>query len=277
MQLKVFNTIGEAFSFFWQRRVQFYVLALPPVIILSVLSVIANLILPGEIPSNFQSDFFRLQVNSSVNSFTYPNIGLSWFNLADVFIFLIMALVFPLYSVAWHRIFLVPTENLMIRDHYKWEYRHWNFLWSNIKILTLIIPIVIVGFVLTLASFVLAPVVGFFLIFFVSVCYARFSMWLPAAALDHKIQLRDVLLLTKGNGWQLASILIITGVVTGFLEQLALGLIITASKSLGIIGDLTQSLLTSLAIYLIMYAGMAVGITALSLAYKKLTEGINQV
>jgi hypothetical protein len=277
MRLPVFATIVEAFSFCWQHRVDFYFLALPPVIVLSILSSLIGVLFPVDTMEKIQLDFLSSQINLSINSVANPSIGLSWLNLVNGFIFFVMALIFPLYSVAWHRIFLVQTENLVIKDYYKWRYRHWYFLWANIKIVLLIMPIVLGGFAITLASFVLAPVVGIFLIFFVSICYARLSMWLPAAALDNKIEFSDVLLLTKGNGWQLAAILIITGLTTGLLERLALGIIITASKSIGVIGDLTQSLITSWAIYIIMYAGMAVGITALSLAYRKLTKHLNYI
>jgi hypothetical protein len=100
-------------------------------------------------------------------------------------------------------------------------------------------------------------------------------MWLPAAALEQKMTLQEALVLTKGNGGQLAAILILTAITSGILDILAKGLISYASLSLGTVGVLTQSLLTNFALYLITYAGTAIGISALSIGYQKLTEANN--
>jgi hypothetical protein len=86
---------------------------------------------------------------------------------------------------------------------------------------------------------------------------------------------QEAFVLTKGNGGQLAAILVLTGIVAGILDGMATSLIASASISLKIVGILTQNLLTNFALYLIMYAGMAVGITALSMGYQQLTEAYN--
>jgi hypothetical protein len=167
----------------------------------------------------------------------------------------------------------VPKDGMKIWHCYLWQRRHSLFLWLNIKIFLLIILMGSLAFLVTLASALFAPIVGVIMIIFVTVCYARFSMWLPAAALDKKMTLLESLVLTRGNGGRLAAILILTGIVAGILDGIATHLISYASISLGIIGTLTQNLLTNLALYLIMYAGMAIGITALSIGYKKLDGG----
>jgi hypothetical protein len=97
-------------------------------------------------------------------------------------------------------------------------------------------------------------------------------MWLPAAALEQKMTLKEALVLTRGNGRQLAAILILTTITSGILDVLAESLISYASLSLGTVGVLTQSLLTNFALYLITYAGTALGISALSISYQKLIE-----
>ena len=110
------------------------------------------------------------------------------------------------------------------------------------------------------------------MIFFVAICYARFSMWLPATALDKQMNFHEAFLLTHGNGARLALILILTGILAGILDGIATSLIAHASNSLSAVGSLTQTLLKNFALYLIMYAGMAIGITALSISYQQLTE-----
>jgi hypothetical protein len=145
-------------------------------------------------------------------------------------------------------------------------------LWSNIKIFLLITPIGGLALILTIASTLLAPLVGIAMIAIVSVFYARFSMWLPAAALDKKMTLQEAFFLTRGNGGKLAAILILTGMLAGILDRIATSLIAYASISLSAVGTLTQNLMSNFALYLIMYAGMAIGITALSMGYKLLIE-----
>jgi hypothetical protein len=275
MKLAVVSTILAAFKFCWFHRTQFYFLALPAIIILAILSTLVTTFLPYTSQHVFGFKLFGEHIVNSKEALSYSYDGSPWRSLADLFLFFLMAGFFPLYSVAWHRFFLVPKADLNILDCYLWQGRHSLFLWSNIKIFLLIVPIGGIALLLTLASVVFAPIVGIVMIFFVSVCYARFSMWLPAAALDKKMTFREAFVLTKGNGGQLAAILVLTGIVAGILDGMATSLIAYASISLKIVGMLTQNLLTNFALYLIMYAGMAVGITALSMGYQQLTEAYN--
>ena len=275
MKLAVISTILAAFKFCWLHRTQFYFLALPAIVILAILSTLVTTFLPDTSQHAFGFKLFGEHIVNSKEALSYSYDGSPWRSLADLFLFFLMAGFFPLYSVAWHRFFLVPKADLNILDCYLWQGRHSLFLWSNIKIFLLIIPIGGLALLLTLASVVFAPIVGITMIFFVSVCYARFSMWLPAAALDKKMTLQEAFVLTKGNGGRLAAILILTGIVAGILDGMTTSLIAYASISLSAVGVLTQNLLTNFALYLIMYAGMAVGITALSMGYQKLTEGYN--
>ena len=275
MKLAVVSTILAAFKFCWFHRTQFYFLALPAIIILAILSTLVTTFFPYTSQHAFGFKLFGEHIVNSKEALSYSYDGSPWRSLADLFLFFLMAGFFPLYSVAWHRFFLIPKADLNILDCYLWQARHSLFLWSNIKIFLLIIPIGGLALLLTLASVVFAPIVGIAMIFFVSVCYARFSMWLPAAALDKKMTFQEAFVLTKGNGGQLAAILVLTGIVAGILDGMATSLIAYASISLKIVGMLTQNLLTNFALYLIMYAGMAVGITALSMGYQQLTEAYN--
>jgi hypothetical protein len=275
MKLAIVSTILAAFKFCWFHRTQFYFLALPAIIILAILSTLVTTLLPSTSQYAFGFKLFGEHIVNSKEALSYSFGGSPWRSLADLFLFFLMAGFFPLYSVAWHRFFLVPKADLNILDCYLWQGRHSLFLWSNIKIFLLIVPIGGIALLLTLASVVFAPIVGIAMIFFVSVCYARFSMWLPAAALDKKMTFQEAFVLTKGNGGQLAAILVLTGIVAGILDGMATSLIAYASISLKIVGILTQNLLTNFALYLIMYAGMAVGITALSMGYQQLTEAYN--
>jgi hypothetical protein len=272
VRLAVISTIVQAFIFCWHYRLQFYLIALPAIIVLAILSTLVTSLLPTTFQHTYGFNLFTEQSAVSNETFGYTY-GISfWRSFADVCLFFLMAGSLLFYSVAWHRFFLVPNEDVKIVDCYRWKARHSLFLWSNMKIFLFIIPIGGIGLLLTLASVVFAPLVGVVIIFLVCVCYARFSMWLPAAALEQKMTLKEALVLTRGNGRQLAAILILTTITSGILDVLAGSLISYASLSLGTVGVLTQSLLTNFALYLITYAGTALGISALSISYQKLIE-----
>lgn len=272
MEIPVFATIGGAFNFFWHHRVQFFYLALPPVVLLAILFAMAGSDTPF-LPKLNQPHTFKMSKS--------PDIETIWRSLSGLAAFFIMVAVFPLYSVAWHRSYLVQNERVTIGSCYRWRMRHWSFLWAMIKMSLILFPVFLVsGLFVSFLSAAFPPLGAVFMIFliaFIFVCYSRFSLWLPAAAVDHKMTIGEVLALTKGNGGRLSAILILTGVAVGILNVFAnLGIAIAAG-SLSMVGSLTQSLLTNLALYLIMYAGMAVGISALSKAYKLLTDQKDQM
>lgn len=272
MRIEIFSTILTAFKFCWTHRTQFYFLALPAVILLAIFSTLIMIFQPQEGLQLASFETANQHIRFSKDFFLYSYTGSIWQGLALFLLLLFKIFIFSLYSVAWHRFYLAPKENIKILDCYIWKNRHWQFLWANLKIFALIVPIVVLAFLATLASMFLAPLVGVIMTLLVLVCYARFSMWLPSSAVDQQLSLNDVLFLTKGNGWRLAIILLITGLIAGVLDGIATTLIANASSALKVVGDLTQDLLTKLALYFIMYAGIAVGITALSVSYQKLLE-----
>jgi hypothetical protein len=270
MKLPIFKTVGDAFFYVWNHRIQFYYLALPAVVILSVLLALAG---PG---MSFNINLPGLQIEHANQPSSSAGKGLFWSGAAGLVSFVLVIFIFPLYSVAWHRSYLEPNENVTIRDCYRWRRRHWAFLWATVKISLLMIPIIIAaGLLVTFITPVFPPLAFLLmpiLMIFGLIYYSRFSMWLPATAIDNKLSLTEVLILTKGNGWRLAAILVVTSIVTGILNTVTSLIITGAASALSIIGGLTQNLLANLAEFLIFYAGIAIGISALSIAYKSLMD-----
>ena len=272
MKLAIIPIICGAFKFFWLNRHQFYYLAFPVITILAIFSTLLTLLFPDN-PSYAPEFKFLDQQNFIIRETYFSSYDdLSWIFFGDLFLFILIIFFIPLYSVAWHRFFLVPEEDINVLGCYNWRKRHSLFLWLNLKIFLLMIPISGFAVLLIIASTIFFPIVALAMIFFLTICYCRFSLWLPAAALDKKLDLRDTFALTRGNGVRLALILIITGILAGILDSIAISLITYASDPLSAIGRLTQNLLTNIALYSILYAGKAIGITALSISYKQLTE-----
>ena len=265
MKLPVFATIGLAFKFFWRHRIQFYFLALPPVVISAVLFTLIG-------PKTFLNYYSPTLISAGAGEF--------WSIELVLITLLTTLIIFPLYTVAWHRSYLIPNEKITIGACYRWQHRHWVFLWASLKMLLLLVPVIIGGFFITGITSAAIPPLGIILmpanIAILILCYARFSLWLPASAVDHKMDLPGIWDLTRGNGWRLVGILIFTSIATGVFDKIAGMLITGAANSLSIVGDLTQNLLSNLALFIITYAGMAIGITALSIAYKLLIEQKNR-
>ena len=275
MKLAIIPIIVGAFKFCWLHRHQFYYLALPVVTILAIFSTLLTTLSPDNSLQALEFKFLGEHTFNLNETIIYSYNSYPGYFFADLSLFFLIVFFFPLYSVAWHRFYLVPEENLNVLACYYWKKRHSLFLWSNLKIFLLMVPIGGISILITIASVIFAPLVGVAMIFFVAMCYARFSMWLPATALDKQMNFHEAFVLTYGNGARLALILILTGILAGILDGIATSLIAHASNSLSAVGSLTQTLLKNFALYLIMYAGMAIGITALSISYQQLAEFYN--
>jgi hypothetical protein len=94
--------------------------------------------------------------------------------------------------------------------------------------------------------------------------YARLSLLFPARAADHRLGFAECFRLTRGNGWRLVAILAL--VFAPFWVALSAGL--AAMAILGIVGGLTGTLIGALLHQGLNFAGIAVGVSALSIAYR---------
>ena len=104
----------------------------------------------------------------------------------------------------------------------------------------------------------------------IGLIYARIALILPAAAIDTPMTFVESAKLTKGNSWRM--MLAVVVLPLGVMLFGGLAVLVVAAPLTQLIGSsITAQFLLSLVAQSVNYAGFAVGITALALAYRQLT------
>lgn len=271
MVLPVVSTLRAALNFFWEKRRQFLILSFPIVLILSVLDLIA-----GNSPLSEINIFNRLAGDASNSVTLITSLDQITLNqISNILSGIVATLVIPLYAVAWHRLYLVPNEAFFVRTGFRWRLRHWNFSIAMLTPTIFMIPaIIFLGF---LAISFGAKSNKYGLVFLpMSILFlyitARFSLWLPASAVDFKLSIRDAWKITRGNGFTIVSLFIVTGLVLAILQTIAAVSVEFVSVGLNVFGDYARGLIINIVSLFIFYAGTAVAITTLSISYQILRD-----
>jgi hypothetical protein len=264
-KLPIVLVLREAYDFLLARYSTFRLLALPGIVILAIAdtalaalstSLWEGLGQPADPPTPEQ-----VEAANSIAGLT-------------VFYWLLSSGVIILFSVAWYRLCLIAEQFPSVGAAYRWKGRHGAFLVATLKVTLMIVPAILIVGTLVAAisgqgdsperavSVALAPMglVGAWL-------YARFSLMFPAVSIDRKPTLGEGWELSKGNGLSLLAIIILAAlpgfIATQLLFQLKI-LLGVESMSLG--------LLFSLAIQFCNFVVLASGVTALALAYDRLSR-----
>ncbi|NQV55514.1 MAG: hypothetical protein HQ503_06620 [Rhodospirillales bacterium] len=270
VKLPVWGTVVHTYKFFWHEKQQFWQLALPAIIIVSLMAALADWAAIGATGMTVEKAA-RARRLAELPAWGFIMLALSFG--AGIWAYVC-------YSVAWHRSFLVPGEGITIGSCYTWRGRHGRFLWMTVKIgLMAMISIAavaaigggIAGAVSATGGAVFSGVVAAMI---VAIFYyaMRLSVWLPAAAVDHRMSLGDVLALTRGNGWRLFGIIIYAGIPIGLCTAVLAVILGAAILALPNYGPLTAALLQNLVAQFIGYIGIAIGISALSVCYSRLRK-----
>ena len=280
MKLPVFATVIQAYGFFWVRRTDFWRLALPAIIIVSLSGAIFAW---GTWMAYGRAGSFAEYLKNAADPemVDFQSLFVLWLLAVIVF-----AAVFCMYAVSWHRLYLVPGEDISARGAYRWGGRQWRFLLSYIKVLLIMIPIFTVLAVILggLAGVIAASAGGGATLFgsiliaqalsalVVGWYYARFSMLFPAMAVDAGLKVRDAWRLSKGNGWRLLWIIVFVALPVAIVTwPVNFGISVVLMNS-GVISSLTANLLIALIGQFFAFIGIAVGVSALSISYKLLVE-----
>ena len=266
-RLSIFPAISEAYEFLWENRNDFARMSALPVVILAFADVIAIALFPPQ-----------------ESGITYE----AW--AARL---LPAAFLYVMFSVAWHRRFLRSSETSTFWGALRWDGRKTIFLFRLVGIFLCValislsptIIVVIIGGILSMMSgaagtSVVAPqgigLLGSAVVMTIALLlYARLSLWLPATAVDEKYGPVAIWTLGQGNSWSLA------GITLGAALPLMLGTIAITSfvhsslMGLGLDTHLTGRFITALASGFCNYVTLAAEITALSIAYQKLSRPAN--
>lgn len=190
-----------------------------------------------------------LLINKNAETFTVPN----------TILLLISGYFSIIFAVYCHRIYLKKETPKDIVDIFKWDKRKTNFL-ITIIVLGLVISICIVPvpFILIyLRKFV--PELNAFILWFILMLpigyvFSRFSLILPATAIDKDNSWSTAWHISKGNGWNLYLLL----VVIPWLSSFVINLISSTSF-------ITKTFTSILSLITVFY-----GVSVLSNSYKVL-------
>ncbi len=274
-KLPVWGIMIDTYRFFWAERRQFWLLAVPAVVVVSMLSALADWSLA------------TAEAETAIDPTRSQPLPVS-----AIFLTVISALAgiwaYVSYSIAWHRSYLYPVENVTIGSCYSWGGRQWRFLGTLIKIGILFAgasTLIVFGIFLFsgtgarslsgigFSSF--GPMVMLAMLFglaLIGAVYVRLSVWLPAVALDQTLSLGEVWTLTRGNGWRLLAVIMLVSIPIGIILIPVTAVMNFAASTAPDYGPLTTGLVQHLMVQFLSYIYIALGISALSVCYARLGE-----
>ncbi len=259
-QLPVIGTVTDAYAFVWENRRDLLLLAFLPVAIGAIAeTLLRTIFMPGaEIPAD-----------PEVAGGARPSLG-------AVISALVALALYVMFAVAWHRRFLAQ-ELTTVAAALRWGPRQMRFL---ARFFTLALVMIAAGFVLggsltigavaatgsgpgPLRLLALAGVlVGIVLV------YSRLLLIFPAAALDEKMSLTDSWRLTRGNSWRMVGISFLPFFPIWIASAFVSVPILSAISGLGLQQSLTAMLVANLVEQAFVFTGVAVTVSALSIAYR---------
>jgi hypothetical protein len=246
-KLAILSTARGAYRFVWQHRRRFISLAFPAIVVLSIVAALV------------------------VRPYS-PAVGheLGWGEIVASVAELVLWVMF---AVAWHRRYLAPAVAAStVGQALMWRRRHARFLLAALGIgLLVLLGSAVIGAVVYLIAgdgpggAMIFPASALAILYSLYV-YARLSLLFPARAVDRQLGFAECIRLTRGNGWRLVAILVL--VIAPFWIALSIGLAMTAI--LGTFGGMTGTLIGALFHQGLNFAGIAIGVSALSIAYREL-------
>lgn len=255
MQLPASEITAEAFNDLWENRRDFTAFAALPVLLVSIVGTATVALFAGGLEG------FETLADIP------PDVMMQLF-VGSVINLIVSIAAYTAFAVAWHRRLLVgpePTVGAAMR----WGRRQWLYFRRLLLLLINLFALTVVLGIL-LSTFLPAPLVLSALLIGVALIYARAAMVFPAAATDRAMRYGESISLTKGNGWRLFLPVVLVPVAVTFFGSIV---VFEVSRLFGelVAASITARFLVTLAIQAINYIGFAVGISALSIAYQRLT------
>ena len=268
IKLDVLATARSAYAFVWRHRRRFLALAFPAIVVLGILTGLFSSALYLAFPG----------VDETLGATPGETLG-SVFAIPLMVMILVAAAFVTMFAVAWHRRCLVAGERPSVRDTLRWGPRQTRVLFTAIglAVLVMIVTATVVVIVLGVLSSPDAPIsvvpAALAAVVLSSYLYARLAVLFPAAALDRTMRARDAWAMTKSNGWRLLAIAVVSMIpasVAASIVQIVLG---GLAAAFGLEASLTANLLFALVDQTFTLTGTALGVTALSMAYRALETG----
>lgn len=258
--LPVFEIIQSAFRFLWVERKDFLNYAALPIVVLGLWHTLVSALQPG---ANSEAQSALDGLRPALISFAVIG-GVILENAAKI-----------MFAVAWHRRWLDPAKDQTVWGVLKWDSSKTVFLFRTILISILsffaALPFMFLGSMSMLIGEPIVVGIVFILVWFVaSYVFARFSPMLPAAAISEAIGIEESWKLTKGNGARLVVVLAVPTLLLLIIVLTSFGLLGGVAMPDFLAGTMTGNLIFGLIVEFVTFAGIAMGVTALSMAYRRL-------
>ncbi len=283
-KLPVWNTIGEAYRFIWAERGAWLNYAAVPFVVIGLLAsgyliFIQNIwgqqLLGGPplTPEQLALLPDRFHLGSS---------GAFWVAMAAVIV--LYYVVYVTFAVAWHRRLLLGPGATSASEIFMWRKRHWQFVLRAVlaALLAMFVAFVI-SFVLGLllaaiapSSFVLGFIVGIIIGLLTTLALVYVAPAFPAAAVeDFEIGLKRASDLASGNVWRMWAVFVFGLVIPFVIISIGFEIVLATAlppevwlTSIGLI------VLVSVAFQAVNFVGAAVGISLLSIMYRRLRDNV---
>ena len=234
--LPVNDILSDSFKMVWRERHDFMAMAAIPIVVLALIATGINY--------SFPDKWLVLDETGAILE-SNPAIFLLGF-LKIVF--------YVMFAVAWHRRCLMPQLRLTVASALKWDRDKTDFLLRMIGI-----------FVIIFLPMILLPIAGIIAGFLI---FSRLALVLPATAIHKPISYKKSWAETKGNSWRMLWLSLAPSIVFSVA-------IFVATYSLASIFGVVDGRNTLTGLFIIIfvqecidYAGVAVGVAALSNAYR---------
>lgn len=288
-RLPVFETIGEGYRFLWGARGDWLNYALGPILLVSLVPTLAGYIA-----------FARMGPDGE--RMMGPHMAGPFVLLGLLAVIVIIA-VFIAFAVAWHRRYLLGPERTSPREMISWSRRHWVFLGRGVlyALLTMAVAFAI-SFVLAIPAAIIfgatmgqqggnmpmagglgALVAWLATIVIVSILLIGPLLAFPAAAVeDYDFRLSTGWKVARGNRLRMFAVLFLGAGVVPLVVQLAVDFLlaganlaafpVSATDAGGT--SLTLAFVTSLISQAVYFLGVAVGISLLSIMYRRIRDNV---
>ncbi len=246
--------LKESFQYIWVERRNFFAMALLPVVALSIIGSVLALLFPDPI--------LTVDKESGIPSINFMIIPLLLVNI--VF--------YAMFAIAWHRKWLMGESDITIYSALKWDKRKTKFITRLIQVFLLSFATI---FALRIFLSLLPGTTGFLtsslgmmlVIACITLVFARLSLLLPAAAVDDEMSVKDCFIMTNGNSWRLGILVILPPIPLTILQLVSHMVLFNIFDTLGVSSSLFAGLIFNLVEQALNYIGIAVGVSALSMAY----------
>lgn len=291
-KLPVFSTIGETYRFIGNQFSPLVNYAMIPVLLNSLL---ATLVTFSSI--SLAGGYGGLPNISPEQAAEIPRIfdalsvqGIFILSLALTIVFCIT---YILFAVGWHRRYLLGPDATSPLEIFVWRRRHWRFLWKAVLlvifgvIISLIFSAVLILPVSALAGWasglgttgseIALTAVNWIISIPILLLYCSVLLAFPAAAVDDlQTGIFRSMTLTRGNLWRMAIVFFI-GIYWPFYAASATvsWLINTPTIFSFWSGSIGLGFVAMLIAQSVNFAGLAIGVSALSIMYEKFTDNVS--